>query len=111
MADQPSRRKRATRPAAAKARRKSAATPPRSSRPAKPSPEPEAQAQEAAERAFIASAIATGQAALPDAHGHLPAGATHSIECDAEPACEGDDDAEGPAKATPHIVRRRFSAY
>lgn len=52
----------------------------------------------AAERAFIESLIATGQAAVPDATGKLPAGATHEIV-----APEGDDG--------PKVVRKRASIY
>jgi hypothetical protein len=58
----------------------------------------EAEKDEAAEKAFTESLIATGQAAKPDAKGKLPAGATHEI-------VESDD------KDGPKVVRRRFSIY
>ncbi|HKH49936.1 MAG TPA: hypothetical protein VKM72_35225 [Thermoanaerobaculia bacterium] len=68
----------------------------------KPAPEPpvceDRERDEAAEKAFIESLIATGQAARPDKRGKLPAGATHEI-------VESDTDNE------PKVVRRRFSAY
>ena len=58
----------------------------------------EGDKDEAAEKAFTESLIATGQAAKPDAQGKLPAGATHEI-------------VESDAKNGPKAVRRRFSIY
>jgi len=51
----------------------------------------------AAERAFVESLIASGQAAKPDSQGRLPPGATHEIV----------ETENGELK----VVRRRFSAY
>lgn len=51
----------------------------------------------AAEQAFIAGLIARGEAAPPDEHGKLPAGATHEL-------IEDDD-------GTTTVRRRRFSAF
>ena len=47
------------------------------------------------EAAYIESLIASGEAARPDEHGRLPAGATHAIT----------EDEAGKVK----VVRRRFS--
>jgi hypothetical protein len=52
---------------------------------------------EAAERAFVAGLIARGEAARPDEHGELPAGATHELI----------EDDEGHQS----VRRRRFSAF
>lgn len=51
----------------------------------------------AAERAFVESLVASGQAAKRDSQGRLPPGVTHEIV----------EDAHGEVRA----VRRRFSAY
>jgi hypothetical protein len=51
----------------------------------------------AAERAYVESLIASGQAAKPDSQGKLPPGATHEIV----------ETTGGELK----VVRRRFSAY
>lgn len=78
--------------------------PTRKRRPAKAKTTPkapvceEAEKDEAAEKAFTESLIATGQAAKPDAKGKLPSGATHEI-------VESEDGEE------PKVVRRRFSIY
>lgn len=51
----------------------------------------------AAERTFVESLVASGQAAKRDAMGRLPPGVTHEIV----------EDAHGEIQ----LVRRRFSAY
>jgi hypothetical protein len=78
----------------------------RKRRPAPPKPKPasnappceEGEKDAAAEKAFIESLIATGEAAKPNAKGKLPAGATHEI-------------VESKDKDEPKVVRRRFSMY
>ena len=52
---------------------------------------------EEAERAYVAGLIARGEAAHPDEHGKLPAGATHELV----------EDHEGRVTAR----RKRFSAF
>jgi len=42
-------------------------------------PGPGGTPEDAEERAFVAGLIARGEAARPDAHGNLPAGATHEL--------------------------------
>ncbi|CAA9270989.1 MAG: hypothetical protein AVDCRST_MAG76-3370 [uncultured Acidimicrobiales bacterium] len=59
--------------------------------------QPGPAAAERAEKAFVAGLIARGEAAQPDEHGRLPAGATHELV----------EDDEGNVT----VKRRRFSAF
>jgi thiamine phosphate synthase YjbQ (UPF0047 family) len=81
MADQPRKKK----PRAAKKR------PPKKSAPPAPATD------DAAEKAHVESLIVTGEAAVPNAEGKLPPGATHELSFTEE--------------GEPQVVRRRFSAY
>lgn len=56
-----------------------------------------AESAKAAEKAYVAGLITRGEAARPDEHGNLPAGATHELI----------DDGQGNLTAR----RKRFSAF